>query len=77
MDNGNMMQLKIRSVENYLKQIYGSSKVTGISNFGGMPVEVKMHKRFCYGKPYLIEFEAKGISHSVVLSSCVSERFWA
>lgn len=65
-----MMQLKIRSVENYLKQIYGSAKVTGISELGGMPVEVEEGiKGFGYGKPYLIEFEARGNAHSVVLSS--------
>jgi len=65
-----MMQLQINAVENYLGALYGSSKVTKIGELGGMPVEVEEGiKGFGYGKPYLIEFEAGGKKHSVVLSS--------
>jgi len=64
------MQLRVKAVENYLTGLFGQSKVTGISELGGMPVEVKEGiKGFGYGKPYLIEFEANGQKHSVVLSS--------
>jgi aminoglycoside phosphotransferase family enzyme len=64
------MQLGIRAVEDYLKELYGSAKVTAISELGGIPLEVEEGiKGFGYGKPYLIEFEAKGKKHSVVLSS--------
>ncbi len=64
------MQLQIKAVENYLKELYGSARVTGISELGGMPVEIEGGiKGFGYGKPYLIEFEAKGKTQSVVLSS--------
>lgn len=65
-----MMQLQIKAVENYLEELYGSSKVTKIGELGGIPVEVEEGiKGFGYGKPYLIEFEAGGKEHSVVLSS--------
>jgi Phosphotransferase enzyme family len=65
-----MMQLQIKAVENYLSGLYGSSKVTSIGELGGIPVEVEEGiKGFGYGKPYLIEFEAGGKAHSVVLSS--------
>ncbi|MFZ3383022.1 MAG: hypothetical protein WA144_03760 [Candidatus Methanoperedens sp.] len=65
-----MKQLQIKAVENYLKGLYGSSKVTKIGELGGIPVEVEEGiKGFGYGKPYLIEFEAGGKSNSVVLSS--------
>ena len=65
-----MMQLQIKAVENYLEELYGSSKVTKIGELGGIPVEVEEGiKGFGYGKPYLIEFEAGGKKHSVVLSS--------
>ena len=65
-----MMQLQIKAVENYLKELYGNSKVTKIGELGGIPVEVEEGiKGFGYGKPYLIEFEAGGKEHSVVLSS--------
>lgn len=64
------MQLQVESVENYLTGLYGKSKVTGISELGGMPVEVEEGiKGFGYGKPYLIDFEAGGKKMSVVLSS--------
>jgi hypothetical protein len=64
------MQLQVKAVENYLTGLYGKSKVTGISELGGMPVEVeKGIKGFGYGKPYLIDFEAGGDKRSVVLSS--------
>ena len=64
------MQLQVKAVENYLTELYGESKVTAISELGGMPVEVDEGiKGFGYGKPYLIEFMAKGKAHSVVLSS--------
>lgn len=64
------MQLQIESVENYLTGLYGKAKVTGISELGGMPVEVEEGiKGFGYGKPYLIDFEAGGKKRSVVLSS--------
>jgi len=64
------MQLQVKSVENYLTGLYGKAKVTGISELGGMPVEVEEGiKGFGYGKPYLIDFEAGGKKMSVVLSS--------
>jgi len=64
------MQLQIKAVENYLTELYGKSKVTAISELGGIPVEVEEGiKGFGYGKPYLIEFSAAGKAHSVVLSS--------
>ncbi len=64
------MQLQVKSVENYLTELYGKAKVTGISELGGMPVEVEEGiKGFGYGKPYLIDFEAGGKMRSVVLSS--------
>ncbi len=64
------MQLRIKAVEDYLKTLHGSARVTGISELGGIPVEVEDGiKGFGYGKPYLIEFEANGKTHSVVLSS--------
>ena len=64
------MQLQIKAVENYLKELYGGARVTGISELGGMPVEIEEGiKGFGYGKPYLIDFEAKGKRQSVVLSS--------
>ena len=64
------MQLQVKAVENYLTGLYGKSKVSGISELGGMPVEVEEGiKGFGYGKPYLIDFEAGGEKRSVVLSS--------
>jgi hypothetical protein len=64
------MQLQVKAVENYLTGLYGKSKVTGISELGGMPAEVEEGiKGFGYGKPYLIDFEAGGKKRSVVLSS--------
>lgn len=64
------MQLQVKSVESYLTGLYGKSKVTGISELGGMPVEVEEGiKGFGYGKPYLIDFESGGNKLSVVLSS--------
>ena len=64
------MQLQVKAVENYLTGLYGKSKVTGISELGGMPVEVEEGiKGFGYGKPYLIDFETGGKKRSVVLSS--------
>lgn len=64
------MQLQVKEVENYLTGLYGNSKVTVISELGGMPVEVEEGiKGFGYGKPYLIDFEAGGEKRSVVLSS--------
>ena len=64
------MQLQVKSVENYLTGLYGKSRVSGISELGGMPVEVEEGiKGFGYGKPYLIDFEAGGEKRSVVLSS--------
>ncbi len=64
------MQLKIKAVEDYLEGLFGPSKVTKVGELGGMPVEVEEGiKGFGYGKPYLIEFEAGGKAHSVVLSS--------
>ena len=64
------MQLRVNAVENYLKGLYGSAKVTKVGELGAMPEEVKEGvKGFGYGKPYLIEFEAGGKAHSVVLSS--------
>ncbi|MCZ7402847.1 MAG: hypothetical protein O8C61_11560 [Candidatus Methanoperedens sp.] len=64
------MQLRVKAVENYLKGLYGSAKVTKVGELGAMPEEVKEGvKGFGYGKPYLIEFEAAGKAHSVVLSS--------
>ncbi|MDD5473035.1 MAG: phosphotransferase [Candidatus Methanoperedens sp.] len=64
------MQLRIKAVETYLSGLYGKAKVTGISELGGMPVEIEEGiKGFGYGKPYLIEFEAIGKKQSVVLSS--------
>ncbi len=65
-----MMQLQIKAVENYLNGLYGKSRVTRIGELGGIPEEVEEGvKGFGYGKPYLIEFEAGGKGHSVVLSS--------
>ncbi|HMB44787.1 MAG TPA: hypothetical protein VKL21_03090 [Candidatus Methanoperedens sp.] len=64
------MQLQVKAVEDYLKELYGKSKVTKIGELGAIPVEVEEGiKGFGYGKPYLIEFEACGKAHSVVLSS--------
>lgn len=64
------MWLQVKAVENYLTGLYGKSKVTGIGELGGMPVEVgEGLKGFGYGKPYLIDFEAGGKKRSVVLSS--------
>ncbi len=64
------MQLRIKAVETYLSGLYGKAKVTGISELGGIPVETEEGiKGFGYGKPYLIDFEAKGKKQSVVLSS--------
>ncbi|MCX9025195.1 MAG: hypothetical protein OIN85_03750, partial [Candidatus Methanoperedens sp.] len=64
------MQLRIKAVEDYLKGLYGSARVTAISELGGIPVEVEEGiKGFGYGKPYLIEFESNGKTQSVVLSS--------
>ena len=64
------MQLQVKAVEDYLKELYGKSKVTKIGELGQIPVEVEEGiKGFGYGKPYLIEFEACGKAHSVVLSS--------
>jgi len=64
------MQLQVKAVENYLTSLYGKSKVSGISELGGMPVEVEEGiKGFGYGKPYLIDFEAGVEKRSVVLSS--------
>lgn len=64
------MQLRIKAVETYLSGLYGKAKVTGISELGGMPVEIEEGiKGFGYGKPYLIDFEARGKKQSVVLSS--------
>ena len=64
------MQLQIKAVENYLKGLFGSARVTAISELGGIPVEVEEGiKGFGYGKPYLIEFESNGKMQSVVLSS--------
>jgi len=64
------MQLQVKAAENYLTGLYGKSKVTGISELGGMPVEVEEGiKGFGYGKPYLIDFETGGKKRSVVLSS--------
>lgn len=64
------MQLQVKAVENYLTGLYGKSKVSGISELGGMPVEVEEGiKGFGYGKPYLIDFMAGGEKRSVVLSS--------
>ncbi len=62
--------MQLRAVENYLKELYGEAKVTGISELGGIPVEVEDGiKGFGYGKPYLIEFMSKGENREVVLSS--------
>jgi hypothetical protein len=64
------MQLQVKEVEIYLTGLFGKSKVTGISELGGMPVEVEEGiKGFGYGKPYLIDFMAGGKKRSVVLSS--------
>jgi len=64
------MRLQVKAVENYLTGLYGESKVTGVGELGGMPVEVgEGLKGFGYGKPYLIDFEAGGKKRSVVLSS--------
>ncbi len=64
------MQLRIKAVETYLSGLYGKAKVTGISELGGIPVEIEEGiKGFGYGKPYLIDFEANGKKQSVVLSS--------
>jgi len=64
------MQLQVKAVENYLTGLYGKVKVIGISELGGLPVEVEEGiKGFGYGKPYLIDFEAEGEIRSVVLSS--------
>jgi hypothetical protein len=64
------MQLQVKAVENYLTGLYGKAKVIGISELGGLPVEVEEGiKGFGYGKPYLIDFEAGGKKLSVVLSS--------
>ncbi|HEY9206424.1 MAG TPA: phosphotransferase [Candidatus Methanoperedens sp.] len=64
------MQLRVKAVENYLKELYGSAKVTGIGELGGMPLEVEEGiKGFGYGKPYMIDFEVGGKVHSVVLST--------
>jgi hypothetical protein len=64
------MQLQVKAVENYLTGLYGKSKVSGISELGGMPIEVEEGiKGFGYGKPYLIDFEAGRKKRSVVLSS--------
>ncbi len=64
------MQLRIKAVENYLKELYGNARVTGIGELGGIPVEVEEGiKGFGYGKPYLIEFDVSGKKKSVVLSS--------
>lgn len=62
--------LRKQTVENYLKELYGKARVTGIGELGGIPLEVEEGiKGFGYGKPYLIEFEANGKAHSVVLST--------
>ncbi len=64
------MQMRIKAVENYLKGLFGSARVTAIRELGGIPVEVEEGiKGFGYGKPYLIEFESNGKMQSVVLSS--------
>ncbi len=64
------MILRKQAVENYLKELYGEAIVTGISELGGMPVEIDEGiKGFGYGKPYLIEFEVNGKSNSVVIST--------
>jgi len=65
-----VIQLQVKAVENYLRELYGDSKVTKIGELGAIPVEIEEGiKGFGYGKPYLIEFEAGGKAHSVVLSS--------
>ncbi|HLB70210.1 MAG: phosphotransferase [Candidatus Methanoperedens sp.] len=64
------MMLQKQNVENYLSELYSDARVTGISELGGIPVEVEEGiKGFGYGKPYLIEFESDGKKHSVVLST--------
>ncbi len=64
------MMLKKQAVEKYLGELYGSAEVTGIGELGEIPVKVEEGiKGFGYGKPYLIEFEADGKTHSVVLST--------
>ncbi len=64
------MILKKQAVEEYLAGLYGSAKVIGISELGGVPVEIDEGiKGFGYGKPYLIEFESNGSIKSVVLST--------
>lgn len=70
-----MMQLRIKAVERYLKELYGEARVTGISELGGIPVQVEDGiKGFGYGKPYLIEFLASGKTSSIVLSSMRVQR---
>ncbi len=65
-----MMQLQINAVEEYLTGLFGKARVTGVSELGGIPIEVDEGiKGFGYGKPYLIDFMADGKSQSVVLSS--------
>lgn len=62
--------MQLQAVENYLKELYGEAKVIGISELGGIPVQVEDGiKGFGYGKPYLIEFISKGEKRDVVLSS--------
>ncbi len=64
------MMLRKQAVEKYLTGLYGEARITGIGELGGLPVEVEEGiKGFGYGKPYLVEFEADGKKHSVVLSS--------
>lgn len=64
------MMLSVQAVEKYLTGLYGRAKVTSIGELGGIPVEIEEGiKGFGYGKPYLIEFEADGKKHEVVLST--------
>ena len=64
------MILKKQAVEKYLTGLYGEARVTGIGELGAVPSEIEEGiKGFGYGKPYLIEFEANGKKHSIVLSS--------
>ncbi len=63
-------KLQINAVEKYLSGLFGKARVTGVSELGGIPVEVDEGiKGFGYGKPYLIDFVADGKGRSVVLSS--------
>lgn len=64
------MELRVRAVENYLREIYGDARIVNISELGGIPARLEEGiKGFGYGKPYLINFRANGKEHSVVLST--------